>query len=184
MGPSLKRFRSSAAQGGAFAIKKQTCHISIAVAAPITESRGHRLMGHKIPSNRPATGITQERPLHAAYAPKQCLSLLPPGGISDSQIHHKKYAKWPAQRCADRPQRPTNFEWNSTRTPRRAGRSAKARHRTKICGRASKHPRRPQPSGAQLWKSKGSRRDAFLFGRSTSPNNVKSVVAFSAGGCA
>ena len=31
MGPSLKRFRPRA-QGRAFAIKKQTCHISIAVA--------------------------------------------------------------------------------------------------------------------------------------------------------
>ncbi|KEF42310.1 MAG: 50S ribosomal protein L22 [Cyanobium sp. CACIAM 14] len=33
MGPSLKRFRPRA-QGRAYAIKKQTCHISIAVAAP------------------------------------------------------------------------------------------------------------------------------------------------------
>ena len=33
MGPSLKRFRPRA-QGRAFAIKKQTCHISIGVAAP------------------------------------------------------------------------------------------------------------------------------------------------------
>ena len=32
MGPSLKRFRPRA-QGRAYAIKKQTCHISIAVAA-------------------------------------------------------------------------------------------------------------------------------------------------------
>ncbi|HJN32840.1 MAG TPA: 50S ribosomal protein L22 [Prochlorococcus sp.] len=32
MGPSMKRFRPRA-QGRAFAIKKQTCHISIAVAA-------------------------------------------------------------------------------------------------------------------------------------------------------
>jgi fumarate hydratase class II len=31
MGPSLKRFRPRA-QGRAYAIKKQTCHISIAVA--------------------------------------------------------------------------------------------------------------------------------------------------------
>jgi len=31
MGPSMKRFRPRA-QGRAFAIKKQTCHISIAVA--------------------------------------------------------------------------------------------------------------------------------------------------------
>ncbi len=36
MGPSMKRYRPRA-QGRAFAIKKQTCHISIAVAAP-TES--------------------------------------------------------------------------------------------------------------------------------------------------
>jgi len=34
MGPTMKRFRPRA-QGRAFAIKKQTCHISIAVAAPI-----------------------------------------------------------------------------------------------------------------------------------------------------
>ena len=33
MGPSMKRFRPRA-QGRAFAIKKQTCHISIGVAAP------------------------------------------------------------------------------------------------------------------------------------------------------
>ena len=33
MGPSMKRYRPRA-QGRAFAIKKQTCHISIAVAAP------------------------------------------------------------------------------------------------------------------------------------------------------
>jgi len=33
MGPTMKRFRPRA-QGRAFAIKKQTCHISIAVAAP------------------------------------------------------------------------------------------------------------------------------------------------------
>jgi large subunit ribosomal protein L22 len=33
MGPSLKRFRPRA-QGRAYAIKKQTCHISIAVASP------------------------------------------------------------------------------------------------------------------------------------------------------
>jgi len=33
MGPSMKRFRPRA-QGRAYAIKKQTCHISIAVAAP------------------------------------------------------------------------------------------------------------------------------------------------------
>jgi large subunit ribosomal protein L22 len=33
MGPSLKRFRPRA-QGRAYAIKKQTCHISIGVAAP------------------------------------------------------------------------------------------------------------------------------------------------------
>jgi len=33
MGPSMKRYRPRA-QGLAFAIKKQTCHISIAVAAP------------------------------------------------------------------------------------------------------------------------------------------------------
>jgi len=32
MGPSMKRYRPRA-QGRAFAIKKQTCHISIAVAA-------------------------------------------------------------------------------------------------------------------------------------------------------
>ena len=32
MGPSLKRFRPRA-QGRAYAIKKQTCHISIAVAS-------------------------------------------------------------------------------------------------------------------------------------------------------
>jgi large subunit ribosomal protein L22 len=32
MGPSLKRFRPRA-QGRAYAIKKQTCHISIGVAA-------------------------------------------------------------------------------------------------------------------------------------------------------
>ena len=36
MGPSMKRYRPRA-QGRAFAIKKQTCHISIAVA-PSTES--------------------------------------------------------------------------------------------------------------------------------------------------
>ena len=36
IGPSMKRYRPRA-QGRAFAIKKQTCHISIAVAAP-TES--------------------------------------------------------------------------------------------------------------------------------------------------
>ena len=36
MGPSMKRYRPRA-QGRAFAIKKQTCHISIAVAVP-TES--------------------------------------------------------------------------------------------------------------------------------------------------
>jgi len=36
MGPPMKRYRPRA-QGRAFAIKKQTCHISIAVAAP-TES--------------------------------------------------------------------------------------------------------------------------------------------------
>ncbi len=36
MGPSMKRYRPRA-QGRAYAIKKQTCHISIAVAAP-TES--------------------------------------------------------------------------------------------------------------------------------------------------
>ena len=36
MGPSMKRYRPRA-QGRAFAIKKQTCHSSIAVA-PITES--------------------------------------------------------------------------------------------------------------------------------------------------
>ena len=36
MGPSMKRFRPRA-QGRAYAIKKQTCHISIAVASP-TES--------------------------------------------------------------------------------------------------------------------------------------------------
>jgi large subunit ribosomal protein L22 len=35
MGPSLKRFRPRA-QGRAYAIKKQTCHISIGVAAPST----------------------------------------------------------------------------------------------------------------------------------------------------
>jgi large subunit ribosomal protein L22 len=33
MGPSMKRYRPRA-QGRAYAIKKQTCHISIAVAAP------------------------------------------------------------------------------------------------------------------------------------------------------
>ena len=33
MGPPMKRYRPRA-QGRAFAIKKQTCHISIAVAAP------------------------------------------------------------------------------------------------------------------------------------------------------
>ena len=33
MGPSMKRFRPRA-QGRAYAIKKQTCHISIGVAAP------------------------------------------------------------------------------------------------------------------------------------------------------
>ena len=33
MGPSMKRYRPRA-QGRAFAIKKQTCHISIAVATP------------------------------------------------------------------------------------------------------------------------------------------------------
>ena len=33
MGPTMKRFRPRA-QGRAFAIKKQTCHISIAVTAP------------------------------------------------------------------------------------------------------------------------------------------------------
>jgi len=33
MGPSMKRYRPRA-QGRAFAIKKQTCHISIAVSAP------------------------------------------------------------------------------------------------------------------------------------------------------
>ncbi len=33
MGPSLKRFRPRA-QGRAYAIKKQTCHISIGVAVP------------------------------------------------------------------------------------------------------------------------------------------------------
>ena len=33
MGPSMKRYRPRA-QGRAFAIKKQTCHISIAVTAP------------------------------------------------------------------------------------------------------------------------------------------------------
>jgi large subunit ribosomal protein L22 len=33
MGPSLKRFRPRA-QGRAYAIKKQTCHINIGVAAP------------------------------------------------------------------------------------------------------------------------------------------------------
>tara|TARA_B100000700_G_scaffold68398_1_gene75687 strand:+ start:367 stop:747 length:381 start_codon:yes stop_codon:yes gene_type:complete len=33
MGPTMKRFRPRA-QGRAFAIKKQTCHISIAVASP------------------------------------------------------------------------------------------------------------------------------------------------------
>ena len=36
MGPSMKRYRPRA-QGRAFAIKKQTCHISIAVA-PLPES--------------------------------------------------------------------------------------------------------------------------------------------------
>jgi len=36
MGPSMKRYRPRA-QGRAFAIKKQTCHISIAVA-PISEN--------------------------------------------------------------------------------------------------------------------------------------------------
>ncbi|WP_420063789.1 50S ribosomal protein L22 [Prochlorococcus marinus] len=36
MGPSMKRYRPRA-QGRAFAIKKQTCHISI-VVAPATES--------------------------------------------------------------------------------------------------------------------------------------------------
>ena len=36
MGPSMKRYRPRA-QGRAFAIKKQTCHITIAVA-PINES--------------------------------------------------------------------------------------------------------------------------------------------------
>ncbi len=36
MGPSMKRYRPRA-QGRAFAIKKQTCHISIAVAS-LTES--------------------------------------------------------------------------------------------------------------------------------------------------
>jgi len=33
MGPSMKRFRPRA-QGRAYAIKKQTCHISIGVATP------------------------------------------------------------------------------------------------------------------------------------------------------
>ena len=33
MGPTMKRFRPRA-QGRAFAIKKQTCHISISVSAP------------------------------------------------------------------------------------------------------------------------------------------------------
>ncbi|MFN7819763.1 MAG: 50S ribosomal protein L22, partial [Cyanobacteriota bacterium] len=33
MGPSMKRFRPRA-QGRAYAIKKQTCHISIGVTAP------------------------------------------------------------------------------------------------------------------------------------------------------
>jgi large subunit ribosomal protein L22 len=33
MGPSMKRFRPRA-QGRAYAIKKQTCHISIGVASP------------------------------------------------------------------------------------------------------------------------------------------------------
>tara|TARA_Y100001968_G_scaffold90338_1_gene81267 strand:+ start:279 stop:665 length:387 start_codon:yes stop_codon:yes gene_type:complete len=37
MGPSMKRFRPRA-QGRAFAIKKQTCHISIAVAPSINSS--------------------------------------------------------------------------------------------------------------------------------------------------
>jgi len=37
MGPTMKRFRPRA-QGRAFAIKKQTCHISIAVAAPKNSS--------------------------------------------------------------------------------------------------------------------------------------------------
>jgi len=39
MGPTMKRFRPRA-QGRAFAIKKQTCHISIAVAAPIKSIEG------------------------------------------------------------------------------------------------------------------------------------------------
>ncbi len=37
MGPTMKRYRPRA-QGRAFAIKKQTCHISIAVA-PLTDSK-------------------------------------------------------------------------------------------------------------------------------------------------
>tara|TARA_Y100001968_G_C19180506_1_gene630145 strand:- start:185 stop:559 length:375 start_codon:yes stop_codon:yes gene_type:complete len=37
MGPSMKRYRPRA-QGRAFAIKKQTCHISIAVTPPSSES--------------------------------------------------------------------------------------------------------------------------------------------------
>ena len=35
MGPSMKRYRPRA-QGRAYAIKKQTCHISIVVAQPTT----------------------------------------------------------------------------------------------------------------------------------------------------
>ena len=37
MGPSMKRYRPRA-QGRAFAIKKQTCHISIGVASQTTDS--------------------------------------------------------------------------------------------------------------------------------------------------
>ena len=37
MGPTMKRFRPRA-QGRAFAIKKQTCHISIAVTSPSNSS--------------------------------------------------------------------------------------------------------------------------------------------------